>query len=140
MKTTDVKIRQLLEKVNQKKQEIKDAERPTWKTNCNFEWRGERFNIQTADEERLVTALALLIGMKSSYELAAKELSVDIKYRHAGFSLEQWKHDFASRLAQIKISDKKRELETMEKRLSAIVSPELRAQMELEDIEKSLEA
>lgn len=99
MKTTDTKIRELLEKVNQKKQEIKEAERPTWKTNCNFTWQGERFNVQTADEERLVAGLALLIGMKASHELAAKELSVDLKYRHGGFSLEQWKHDFSVRLS-----------------------------------------
>ena len=140
MKTTDVKIRQLLEKVNQKKQEIKDAERPTWKTNCNFVWQGERFNVQTADEEQLVAAFGYLLVTASAHELAAEQLSVCIKYRHAGFSLEQWKHDFLVRLSQVKINDKKRELETMEKRLAAIVSPELRAQMELEDIEKSLGA
>jgi len=81
--TTDEKVKQLFDLVQEKKLAIEKAERPCWKT-------------------------------------------------------EEWKDDFQTRVNQISVQEKRKELAELESRLNAIISPELKAQMELEAIEKLL--
>ena len=55
-----------------------------------------------------------------------------------GFSWEKWKSDIAHKINKLQISKKKQELEKLEERLNKLVSPELRAQLELQEIEREL--
>jgi hypothetical protein len=71
-------------------------------------------------------------------ESAAKELGVDYNFTWLGFTVEEWKDDFQTRVNQISVQEKRKELAELESRLNAIISPELKAQMELEAIEKLL--
>lgn len=57
---------------------------------------------------------------------------------YLGSPVEDWLADIKARIAKVKIGEKRKKLEDLEKRLNAIVSPELRAQLELEAIEKAL--
>ena len=143
--TTDEKVKTLFESVQEKKLAIEKAERPCWLTAGNFGYSAnsahDRINIQTlTDVRKIVEMFAFLIDRKEKSENAAKELGVDYKFTWLGFSVDEWKNDFQSRVNQISIQEKRKELAEIESRLNAIISPELKAQMELEAISKLLDA
>ena len=82
---------------------------------------------------------AFVIDRKEKSESSAKELGVDYKFSWLGFTTDEWKNDFVTRVNQISIQEKRKELAEIESRLNAIISPDLRAQMELEAISKLLD-
>ena len=139
--TTDKKIRQLIEVVNGKKAEIAKANKPQWNTNCNFVFPdGSRKNLQTISKEAdIVEMLATLMTNEISWDKAAEALGSDAKFEWHGFTVSQWQSDFETRLDKVNINKKKVELATLEDRLNKIISPELCAEIELEEITKALE-
>lgn len=143
-KTTDELVKELFDSVQEKKLAIEKAERPCWETSGNFGYSAnsghDRVNIQTVtDARKLVEMYAFLIDREEKSENAAKDLGVDYKFTWLGFSVDEWKNDFQTRVNQISIQEKRKELSEIESRLNAIISPELKAQMELEAISKLLE-
>jgi hypothetical protein len=144
MNEQDQKIRKLWETAQTKKNEIAKIEKKaSWETNCSFKYGdglSDSFNIQTvSDPAVFVAALAFLNNKEESFEAAAKELGVTVsKFKWAGYSVEDWKTDFLSRIAKVTLSTKKKELDTLQKRLDSLISPELRRTLELEEIEKEL--
>lgn len=137
MKTTDQMVKQLFDSVQAKKLAIEKAEKPCWQTSCNFGFSAdsahERKDIRILNDTRkIVDMLAFLMDRKEKSERAANELGVDYSFSWLGFSLEEWKSDFQTRINQISIQERKRELAEIEARLNAIISPELKAKMELE--------
>lgn len=142
MANTDEKVLELFAVVQKKKEEIAKAEKPNWLTNCSFRFDKESnstINIQTvSDVNRIVELLAFLYDKRKSFDDAAKDLGVESKFNWFGFSVEDWKTDFQTRINKIQITKKKQELETMETRLNSLISPELKRQMELELISKQL--
>jgi hypothetical protein len=143
--TTDEKVKTLFESVQEKKLAIEKAERPCWLTAGNFGYSAnsahDRINIQTlTDVRKIVEMFAFIIDRKEKSESAAKELGVNYTFTWLGFSVDEWKNDFQTRVNQISIQEKRKELAEIEARLNAIISPELKAQMELEAISKLLDA
>ena len=59
-------------------------------------------------------------------------------FEWTGFPVKDWLEDIKTRIDKLQIQSKKAKLETLEKRLNKIVSPELRAQMELDAIAAEL--
>ena len=143
-KTTDELVKELFDSVQEKKLAIEKAERPCWETRGNLGYSAnsahDRVNVQTVtDVRKIVEMYAFLIDRKEKSENAAKDLGVDYKFTWLGFSVNEWKNDFQTRVNQISIQEKRKELSEIESRLNAIISPELKAQMELEAISKLLE-
>jgi hypothetical protein len=143
-KTTDTKVKELFDLVQSKKLAIEKAERPCWKTSGNFGYSAnsahDRTQIATVtDVRKLVEMYAFLMERKDKSENAANELGVDYKFTWLGFTVEEWKDDFQTRVNQISIQEKRKELAEIEARLNALISPELKAQMELEAISKLLD-
>ena len=143
-KTTDEKVRELFDSVQEKKLAIEKAERPCWLTSGNFGFSAnsahDRTEVKTVtDVRKIVEMYSFLIDRKEKSENASKELGVDYKFTWLGFSVDEWKSDFQTRVNQISIQEKRKELAEIEARLNAIISPELKAQMELEAISKLLE-
>lgn len=142
--THDEKIEKLFEVVSQKKAEIAKAEKPNYATNCTFGFTEEsaanRINLQTTtDLKTFVTILAFLNERETSFELAKEELGLmELKFTWMGFTVEDWRKDIQTRINKIQINKKKEELESLNSRLNALISPEMRATMELEAIEKEL--
>jgi len=60
------------------------------------------------------------------------------KFTWGGYPVADWIDDIKLRIAKIRIETKKKRLELLESRLAAVISPELKAQMELEAIEQEL--
>lgn len=135
-------VQDLFKVVQTKKDEIAKAEKPNWETNCAFGFfpeTSQRINLQVmSDVADLVNILAFLIEKHKNFDAAQEILGTNLKFKWLGFTFDQWKSDIKTRLDKIQISMKKRELNELEARLDKLVSPELKQQMELEEIKKLL--
>jgi len=146
MKATDKRVKDLWDVVLKKKAEIQEAEKPNWKTNCTFSYTKDtssphqRLNIQTiTDLDEFVDALAFLGLRQESCRVAAESLGIaGYTFKWQGFTVEAWKSDFSTRINKIKINEKKKELAAFETRLEALLSPELKAELELNEIVRLL--
>ena len=143
-KTTDEKVRELFDLVQSKKLAIEKAERPCWKTSGNFGYSAnsahDRTTIATVtDVRKIVEMYAFIMDRKDKSESAAKDLGVEYNFTWLGFTVDEWKEDFQTRVNQISVQEKRKELAEIEARLNALISPELKAQMELEAISKLLD-
>ena len=141
MSEIDQQIKTLWNQVQEQKKSIQKTEKSTWLTNCSFSYGdlADTRNIQTVSEPFFfIDALGHILSKKHYYDLAAKELGIKHEFTWSGFSLEDWRTDFKTRLEKIGLAKKRKNLATLEARLDAIVSPEVRRQMELEEIAKLL--
>ena len=145
----DQQVLDLFNLVRTKQSEISKSERPKWTTTCVFSYSpddtnaGSRVNIQTVtDISKLTDILGFLIQKFEYYNKALEAIGntkINIgNFSWMGFSIDDWKSDIISRINQISVKAKKKELDTLSDRLNAIVSPEQRREMELEAIKKEL--
>lgn len=138
----DLLVQELTKIVNDKKAAIAKAERPNWRTNCAFRHTRDSSastNLQVcAVVEDLVYMLGSLYEKRSAFNEAQKIVGTNLTFKWFGFTFDDWAEDIKTRIDKIEITMKKKELELLEERLNKLVSPELRAQMELEEIKKML--
>ena len=142
---TDQMVFELLKKVEEKKKQIGNAERPSWITNCSFGYdpaTNARINSQVVRElETLVDIHAFLRSKYSEYIISLKVLGLtekDAPYKYLGFTYEQWAADITTRINGLRIKAKKDELSALEARVNALVSPEQRRAIELEKLVKEI--
>ena len=138
-KKTDQKTLDLIKEVKRRKEEISKIEKPNWITNCSFSYNegsASRVNIHVeASVKNLVSMAAFLRDREHSYDETAKVMGVDAPaFTWDGFTVADWVEDIKSRINKVQIASKKKSLEALEERLNAIISPELRAELELEAI------
>jgi len=134
-------VLELIEEVKRRKAEIAKLSRPNWKTNCSFTHPSlGTINIHTVKSlPKLCQILAALMMWEDYYTQACKELELDPKgCVWDGFTVSDWVDDVKTRVAKIQIESKKQKLQELEDRLDKIMSPELRAQLELEAIKQEL--
>lgn len=138
----DQLVQELTKIVNEKKLAIAKAEKPNWKTNCSFRYSKDTsasINLQVCGQvEELVYILGFLIEKRNAFDSAQKIVGTNLEFKWFGFTLDEWSEDIKTRIDKIEITMKKKELELLEERLSKLISPELRAKMELEEIQKML--
>lgn len=141
---SDDKTLELIKLIEEQKKEIAKIERPVRKTNGSFiRFAGcPPININVEqDIAVLIDVAAFLFAVQSNYDNVAQNLiKIDNppEYKHQGFTLSDWIHDIDMRIKKLQINSKKDRLEKLEARLNNIISPELKAKMELESIEKEL--
>lgn len=140
---TDQLTLNLIQEVKKQKEEIAKAEKPNWITNCSFSYTekpNDATNIHVeANIRNLVCIAAFLKERERAYKEAAETLGVDAPaFTWGGFSVNDWLEDLKMRINKIQIASKRKKLEALEARLNAIISPELRAKMELEAIANEL--
>jgi hypothetical protein len=135
---TDAIVLQLLAKVEDKKKQIGNAERPSWITNCSFGFdpsNNARINIQVVRElETLIEIHAFLTMKYGHYVASLLELGISEKeapFRWLGFTYDNWVSDIKTRINGLQIKAKKDELAALEARVNGLVSPEQRRQIEL---------
>jgi hypothetical protein len=138
----DLLVQELTKIVNEKKAAIKKAEKPNWRTNCAFRYSKDSsasLNLQVCGVvEELVEVLGLLCEKRNAFNEAQKIIGTNLEFKWFGFTFDDWAEDIKTRIDKIEITMNKKELELLEERLNKLISPELRAQMELEEIKKSL--
>lgn len=139
---TDKVVQELFKVVQDKKAAIAKAEKPNWLTNCAFRYNKDSSastNIQVcSDVEELVHMLGFLCEKRSGFNTAQTILGTKCEFKWFGFSFDDWASDIKTRIDKIQISIKKKELELLEARLDKLISPELKAKMELDEIQKLL--
>ena len=144
--SSDKKTLELIKEVQRRKDEISQVEKYHAITNCSFSYiEGSAKDVVNLHVERdikkLINIAAFLIERKKAYInawLNVLKVKDAPDFDWAGFSVEDWISDIKARIDKIQITSKKKSLEKLEKRLNAIVSPELRAEMELQSIEEEL--
>lgn len=142
--THEERVKALFAKLQEKKAEVANAERPTYITGGQFRYSesiGNSIDVCTERYERkLVEILTFLKERSAKYVEAAEELGVDTKFTWLGFTVEEWSKDLKTRVSVLQIAKRKAELVELEKRVNAVVSPELRMKMETEALEAILGA
>ena len=141
----DAMVLELLKRVEEKKQQIGNAERPSWITNCSFGFNPEtntRINIQVVrDMAELVSIHAFLSNKYENFKASLEDLGLtekEVPFKWLNFSYEEWVADIETRLSQIQIKTKKEELTKLETRVNALVSPDQRRAIELEKLVQEL--
>lgn len=142
MQSTDEKINKLLKDVETKKAEIKSLENPRYKTNLSLTMEpfSTAINLNVLDIRGLLNIKAHLSALKEQYDkLDTDSLGAMYKeFIYSGFTYKEWVNDIDLRIGKILISEKRKHLAALEERLNKIMSPELKARLELEEIEKAL--
>lgn len=141
---TDKKTLDLINEVKKQRAEIAKADRSNWRTNCSFAYQegsANTQNLQVVSNVRdLIGIAAFLIERSKSYKDAATAIGVDNppEFTWCNFTLEDWLEDLKTRMAKIQVAARRQKLAAVEERLNKIISPELRAEMELEAITAEL--
>lgn len=142
MVETDNKALELIAQIKAKKEGIAKAKKkPEYRTNCHFFYNGDLINIQaTSDVVKLINIVGFLIQKKNSYLEAVKFLNLDNPpdFIWQNHSAEDWINDLEIKIKKIQVIAEEKKLESLEERLNRIVSPEKRAELELEAIENEL--
>lgn len=140
-KAQDQTVLLLIKKIEEKRGQIKDAEHPAWKTNCLIFVNGANVNIRTLqNSEDLINVASRVMVYELGHAAALEALGVsnDVP-KMCGYPTSDWIADIKTRLTKINVDKEKRNLTKLEERLDKIISPELRAKMEIEAIERELE-
>jgi hypothetical protein len=131
----------LLEEINNRKAEIKSLERTSYVTNMSLTIGTVNYNINVITDIRvIIDCIAYIESLEERYNKVVSDYSIvgAPVFKYCGYTSKDWVTDLMTKLGKIQISEKRKYLETLEARLNAIVSPELRAQMELENIAREL--
>ena len=145
-KKTDQKTLDLIKQVKDRKAEISRIMKPNWKTNCSFSFADGNLNNSTnlhveTNVKKLIDIAGFIIQKKEAYKLGCDAISLVGEFpafKWNDFTAEEWIEDVRTRVNQVQIQSKKKSLEALEARLNAVISPELRAEMELEAISAEL--
>jgi len=151
MSDLDKTINALFDQLSAKKAALAAAEKqlkteyPGWKTNCNFRSpaTGETTNITTADLAAVVTITGQIHLQKTAQQLGAEFLEkagipIAVTGEIQGYPLDQWLHDLVKRGKTIRIREQKVEIEKLDARLNAVVSPEERRRLEVEALAREI--
>lgn len=145
-KNSDQITLDLIKEVNRRKSEIAQIEKPNWITNCSFSFSETSLSDVTnihveSNVKKLIAMVALLISKRDFHRDAVEVLDLPTEeyvFTWGGFKVNDWISDIKTRINKLQIATKKANLEKLENRLNAIISPELRAKMELEAIASEL--
>ena len=135
----DEQVRQLIELVNTKENEIKKAANPTWETNCVFKNNEITKNIRSiSDIKDAIHYYKFIINDQELHTKACNDLGVEDDYMFNGYSLKQWRNDFCNIVNNISLNSKKKSLSVLKAKLDKLVSEDERKRIELENIKKEL--
>lgn len=137
----DITIKELLEVIKTKKQELEAIEKESakqWKSPCAVTVDNNTVNIKVATIPQLVRIITVVLIDRQFAQQAADILQIKDPLFFQAYSHEDWIDDCKKRMAIITRTDKKKQLAQLEERLNSIVSPEQRRQIELEAIQESI--
>lgn len=139
--TFDQRVEALFAKLQAKKAEVASAERPQWITNGQFRYSevGSVIDIITErNEHKLISILGFIRERAASFKVGAEEVNSELTFTWLGFTADEWASDIKTRLSILQITKKRTELAELEKRVNAVMTPELRREMEMKALEAVL--
>ena len=134
MNNNDIKILELKNKIEDKRNSIKELKRFNPITNCILILREESYNLNVQDKQQLIN---LLVELNSLY-LSYKNLDIEDEYLLNGFSLEDWISDIKQKIDIINIKAETKKLNELETKLNNMLSQDKKTEMELNDIENMI--
>lgn len=139
----DKKINEALEKVRVQREEVEAIEKSfkkSWITHTAFKIVNEpTINIKMASKESVIKCMSLLLQAQDYHVKALEALSLEKEeFKCDGYTVEDWKKDFATRLNDIELRTKKEKLKEAETRLKKIMSEDQKRQQEFDDILSSI--
>lgn len=144
-KKQDALVQKLIKKVKKRKEAINKTERAIWITNGSFRYVEDStqgvFNLQVVAEVTvLAKALAFLIGKEQNMKEACDRLNLqgDYDFKWLGYTVKEWQDDFQTRVGKINIARDKKQLAALEKQLESLMSDDLKADIQLSEIEALL--
>lgn len=95
-------------------------------------------NIQTVNDINTLTEIAGWLYLRElTIKAGRKKLKLpykDYKLSWLGYTVDEWQTDISTRINKINLADKKKELAILEAKLKAILPPEFKRELALEDI------
>lgn len=146
--TLDEKTRKLIDEVKNRSAEIIQLSKARTTQNTNFMFSYEEGKMNDAinlhvesNIKNLIGYAAFLLNKEKSYKEASEYLEIENppEFTWNGFSVKDWVEDIKTKINKIQINEKKKRLAQLENKLDQIISPELRRQMVLEEVEKELD-
>ena len=143
----DKKTLALIDEVRRRKAEIAAVEKPVWKTNHMFPvglptLHVTPVNLRTQrDVGVLLSLFATLVAQRATFSEALTYLELPppaAEFRLGGFTFEEWGPDFRLHVKRLQLEQMRESLVKLEERLNAIISPELRRELELAAVESEL--
>ena len=140
----DQKVLDLFNLLQTKKKEVEAAsEKPNWKTSLSIGFIQDsvatNINIATVTDLAKLVDLHSFLLIKSDYwDKSCKQLGIDVPFKWMGYTLNQWTFDFAARVKQINLSNKKKELAALEIRVNSLITVEQRRELELAELTKEI--
>jgi len=144
--STDQKILDLIKKVTSERKEIaKILGKPSYSTNGSFSYSEGRsndsINIRVEKDVRTLISIGSFVRSREGvYAETAAILGVvdPPAFTWGGFTVEEWLNDLKVAISKSQVAARQKKLAELEARLNSIVSPELRARLEIEAIESEL--
>jgi len=143
MAKNDVLIKELMAKVEEQTKALGAKPKASWSTNGIFKYSDPTnyFNINVvSDPTVFASALGFLVMYKEHYDRGCNMLCLfesDV-YTWNGYTVDQWKEDFNTRISIIQYDKKKKVLDATKVKLNGLVSEEAKTEMALEEIAKLL--
>ena len=131
----DSKIMTLKTQIAEKRTKLDGIKKFSPITNCSLEFKGERYNLRTLQKDKIISLMVEL----NIYKLSAKDLGLLEEFKISMYKTEDWITDLRGRLDDVTLNDEFKKLNLMEEKLSSMLSEEKKNELELADIEKSLE-
>lgn len=130
----DDRIMQLKQQIEKKREELsKRNSRFTPITNCTLILDKVTYNLHVESSEMLLIKLNMIA-------MSAKDLGIDIsQLMIAGYSLNDWITDVSSNLEVIKYKKEKNDLNTLEKKLTSLLSEDKQTELEIDKLAALLE-
>lgn len=112
---------------------LNESEVYTPKTNCNLEYMGQRYNINTLGKESIVYLLVHLNSMR----LSAQDLGLDLI--HDGFKIQDWIDDLKVRLLIVDRKAEEAKLKAIDAELESLLSNERKVELRLDELKSQIQ-
>jgi hypothetical protein len=142
MSKNDDKIKQLMETISTKRKLLGIRPKVSYHTNGLLNLLNTSvLNINIASENDLIEFISDLKQKEYFHKIACEELNIPVKkFIYNNYAVEDYIDDATARMSVILYDIKRKELDSLEKKLSTLLSEDARTENELNNISKLLES
>lgn len=128
-KVHDAKIIELKKQIEEKKEKLKDVKRFSPVTKCIINLDGKAQNLNVLKKEDLILLLVKLNLLKKSADELGYPLTID------SYLVQDWMEDIQSKLKLIEYKEEENKLNSLNQKLTTLLSEDKKVELELEEIE-----
>ena len=140
MSNNDERILKLKKSIEQQKEQLKNVDAYTYKTNKIIELNGVKYNLNVIQKETIYELLvelgSKLVGMK--YLSDNNGIYLAKEYTISGYCVDSWVDDLNYQLVKLSIKDRENALKSAEAQLNKFLSEDKRTELLLDELTKDL--